>query len=136
MCNISDQSNICHNSSNINKIGIIITTLHQVSGDTTLQSLTINNLTNKQLHYSIPKPTYRRKIFFRKAFWSLPWVHMTSANSIKLSSSKQFLNPKFLLQFSSPTTTRRTCWLRSEYGIHDSKRRFLYPVHRYDRRKT
>jgi len=47
--------NIWPNSSTMNKNGIIITTLHRVSEDTTPSSLTINNLTNKQLHILLTK---------------------------------------------------------------------------------
>ena len=44
------------------------TTLHRDSVDTTPPSLTINNLTNKQLIYSISRPTYEKKSSLEKSF--------------------------------------------------------------------
>jgi len=89
--------NICPNPSIMNKNGIIIITLHRVSGDTTPRILPSITLPTNRFIYSIPRRTYRRKIFFRKEFWSLPWVHTTSTNHSGLNSPKQFLNPRSLL---------------------------------------
>ena len=63
----------------------------------------INNLTNIQLHILLIKINYRRKIFFRKEFRSLLWVHAIIPNLDRLKFPVKFPNPRSLLHFSSPT---------------------------------
>jgi len=80
--------NICPNPSIMDMIGIIIMTFHQVVGiQLPWVILSTTSLTNSFI-YSITRVTYRRKIFFRKEFWSLPWVHTKRANSVGLNSPK------------------------------------------------
>ena len=65
--------NICPNLSIMNKIRIITLFIESV-GIQLPRVLLSTTLPINNVIYSIPRPTYIRRIFFRKQFWSLPWV--------------------------------------------------------------
>jgi len=115
----------------MNKIRMTITTLHWVSGDTTLLSHNINNLTNISCVYSISRSTDSKEIFFRKEFRRLSWVH-TKIPNIDTQSQKIPMS-KILTPFFKSHHTKKNYRVRKEDRIQDSisKRSF-----RYDRSKT
>ena len=93
--------NIYSSPNIMNKTGIIIISiLHRVSGDTTPTSHMINNLPTSSFIYSFSRSTYRRKIRFRKEFWSLSWVHTAIQILTESSFSQNFQiqDPYFMFQ--------------------------------------
>ena len=99
--------NICSNPNIMNKIRIIITTLHRVSGDTITPSLWSTTLPTFSFIYFFSKTTNREKCDFEnrmealneKKSRSLAWVRVTSSKHGRLTILSKFSNLKFLLYF-------------------------------------
>ena len=110
------------------KTEIIISTIHKVSGDTTPPSHIINNLTNIYLHILLFWTTNKKTNKPGKEDGSIRRARVVNSKSRRLKIPLKISNSRSLLHFSSPTTRRRTYWLKKKYGINDSSPKIISSI--------